>query len=347
MRWRRALPAAFLLLVLDTLGWSLLEQRLQRSVARMTRTAAAAGWLIQADAPRRGGWPSAATLTFAAARITGPAARITGLDGLLQHGIDWSGRHIVVSLSPWHPRQISIMVQGTETVALSQLGSIRVWAQRVALRVPTRPGSHEARFDADILHLARQGVGSDDVLPGGLSVAALHARLRWINQPVRAQALDLALEDVALPRHGDGADPVIPHAKLDASLSGPPDRLLLRQAELSWPDASLTLSGDASLPGGGRCASIADGAFSLRIVGWDTLLERATASGRLDAAHAAAIRAVLSLIAAGRGAAEDPRAQSFRETQSLELPLALRGGLLSLGSIPLLRLSEPVGAESP
>ena len=345
---------AGLLLAADTLAWLQMQRLLEGRMQRLAQDATRSGWQLDAASGRRGGWPFRADLTFAAPRAHGAASLLPG-------GITWSAERVTATLSPLHPRRLTILTDGIQTVSAGGAGatrdSLRLWSP-IRLHLPVGGTGHgdrrQASFDAAPLHLAFPGAGPDDVV----TIAGLRGSLRWTAQ---ARALTLALRGVSLP-HAAGAASVIPAAALELSLVGAPDgggnaadrlrawragggRLLLRQATMRWNDTSIDASGHATLDGNLR----PDGAFTVRITGADAMLDRLAQSGRIDAPTASAIRAVLGLISAARDAPPPGQAGTgdtrARQAQpALELPLALRAGQLSLGQIPLLRIPDLMGA---
>ena len=343
---------AGLLLAADTLAWLQLQRLLQGRIQRLVQDAAQSGWQFEAASERRGGWPFAAELTFA-------APRAHGADTLLPGGITWSGGRITATLSPLHPRRLTISSGGVQTVsaggARATRDSLRLWGP---IRLHLSAGdagqasseatsSRQASFEATPLHLALPGAGPDDVV----TVAGLHGTARWTTQ---AHALTLALNGISRP----GAASAIPAAALELSLVGAFDgggsaaerlrawragggRLLLRQATMRWADAGIEASGHAALDGNLQ----PDGAFTVRITGADAMLDRLARSGRINSSTASAIRAVLGLIAAARDAPQPGRSGANDATaRPLALPLALHAGQLSLGRIPLLRIPDLPGA---
>ena len=226
--------------------------------------------------------------------------------------------------------------------------SLRFWGSGMALRLPLAGDSSDpVLLDVRALHLAFPGAGPDEVV----TVGRLHGILR---RTAEARALTLAMHDIAIPQ-ADGLMMIgqIPDAALELSLIGPAgqddsladrrriwqagaERLLLRQAVLDWPDTRIETSGQATLDGNLQ----PDGRLAVRVTGADALLDRLAQSGRVSPSAVSAVRAVLGLIAAGRGSPDGT------DRHPLELWLTLHGGLLSLGQIPLLRIPWPFPAAA-
>lgn len=346
---RRPLVAVMLLtgllLAADTLAWLQMQRLLEHRLRILAQDAARSGWQLEVASEQRGGWPAAAELTLA-------APRMHGAETLWPGGITWSAERITASLSPLHPRHVTIHAAGTQTVsaggATSTRDSLRFWSAGTALHLPAAAadGAGETAFDAAALHLALPGDGAGDVV----TVAGLHGTIRWNRQ---ALALALALRGIDLPRgRRITGQTVIPAASLELSLVGRlgsgggvadrlrawragQGRLLLRQLAVQWSDAGITASGQATLDGNLQ----PDGGFTVRITGADAMLDKLAQSGRIDPPAASAIRAVLGLISAAQ---DVPRPGDARRL--LELPLSLHAGLLSLGQIPLLRIPAPTAA---
>ena len=359
-----ALLLAVLLLATDTLAWLQMQRLLDHRLRLLVQDAARSGWQFEAASEHRGGWPLRAELVLDAPRLQGGGGRQGG-------DIVWSGERITASVSPLHPGALSIAATGTQTLSAadatrpgSTLGnSVRFWGGlRLRLPADAANGTGRAGFDAAALHVAFPGAGPDDVV----TIAGLRGTVRWTRQ---ARALTLDLRGVALPRRrGVAAGPMIPAAALELSLIGPlaggvdswragGGRVLLRQAAATWSDGGIEASGQAMLDGNLR----PDGSFIVQITGANAMLDRLAQSGWIEPSAASAVRAVLGLIAAARGDPQaatggnpqaatggDPQAAARGDPQAagsrrpLELPLTLRGGLLSLGQIPLLRVPSPM-----
>ncbi|WP_428394070.1 DUF2125 domain-containing protein [Lichenicoccus sp.] len=315
-----ALVLAGLLLAADSLLWLRMQRMLSQRLEALRDTAASHGWRLEIAQGGRGGWPWAATLDL-------PLVRLRGAPALLPTTITWSGERLIVSLSLAHPRRMTVLAHGTQTLSFGDRGDlprVRFWGGEIALHLPAwSHQSHVATFDARALHVARAGAGPDDVL----TAASLAGSVRWTAD---AQAVRLAVDAIGLPRDaGTATSQVVPGVTLAASLSGD-GRLLLQEAALRWKDAQVILSGAATLPRGGN------GAFSVHIVGADALLSMAATAGILTPRAASTARAVLALITSAGGVATGPVV-----LPPLDLPLGLHDGVLSLGRIPLLRLPSP------
>ena len=312
-----ALTLGCLLLAADSLLWLRMQRMLAQRLEAVQGAAAHQGWRLEIAQGGRGGWPWAATLNLPVVRLRGDAA-------LLPATITWSGERLIVSLSLAHPRRITVVARGVQTLSFGGFGGmprVRFWGADMALHLPAwSQRGHVATFDARALHVAFAGAGPDDVLTAG----SLAGNVRWT---AHAQAVGFALDAIGLPRDaGAATGQVVPSAALTASLSAD-GRLLLQEAALHWTDARVILSGAATLPRGGN------GAFSVRIVGADALLSMAATAGILTPQAASTARAVLALIASAGGAAAGQAV-----LPPLDLPLGLHDGVLALGRIPLLRL---------
>ena len=329
-RW---LLLACLLLGADLLGWLQLQHLLDRRLAELLRQAHASGWQLEAAASRRGGLPFAATLTLAAPRLQGGRGLLPGLPD----GLSWTAERVTVSLSPLHPRRITILPGGMQVISAAGgatvLGhSVRLWARRLRLELPASDDAAggELRLVAGALSLVPPGAGSERVL----TVGTLRGRLRWTGT---ARAATLALRELELPQgHGPGFS--IPQAALELSLigSGTARRLLLPQAALRWNGAVIGASGQLRLDAPVQ----PEGSFVVHLAGADRLLDGLAASRWISPPTLAAMRAVLGLI----GQAQDARGGGAPAGPApVELPLTVHAGLLSLGRIPLLQL-PPVAA---
>ena len=333
---------ACLLLGLDLLGWLQLQRLLDRRLAGLVQQAQRSGWQLEVAASRRGGWPLAATLTLAAPRLRGGSGLLPGLPA----GVSWSAERVTVSLSPLHPRRITILPGGMQVIAAagaSGLGdSVRLWARRMRLDLPAadRAAGGEVRLSAGALHLALPGAGTGQVV----TVGELHGTLRWTGN---ARATTLAFHKVDLPYAGSPGLS-IPRAAVEMSLigSGVANRLLLRQAALRWNGAMIDASGQIRLDQ----RSQPEGSFILLVAGADRLLDGLSSCRRISPSTLGAIRAVLGLIGQAQDAAPPngtaPAGLPPAGLPPIELPLTLRARVLSLGRIPLLQLPRLDGPNA-
>ncbi len=334
-RRRRRRAAAWLLLAclllgLDLLGWLQLQRLLDRRLADLVRQAQRSGWQFEVAGSRRGGWPLGATLTLAAPRLQGGSGLLPGLPA----GLSWSAERVTVSLSPLHPRRVTILPGGVQVIApaghgASALGdSLRLWGRRMRLELPAGDDATggAARLAAGGLRLVMPGAGQV------VRVGALRGTLRWTGA---ARAANLVLDRLDLgPARGCG--PWVPHAALELSLigSGASGRMLLRQAALRWSGAMIDASGQARLDARSR----AEGSFVVQVAGADRLLDGLAGCGRIGDSTREAMQAVLGLIGQARDDGPAGATATAGLPPAITLPLTLNAGLLSLGHIPLLQL---------
>ena len=328
----RALVAAAMLLATvlvgcDTLLWFRLERELDHRLDRFVRDARADGWRFSAGPGSRGGWPLSATLV-----LRQPSLRRPGPDPGGPDAFAWSGEAVILSLSPWHPARATVLALGTQSLSVVPNGAmpvpLRFWGARVALLLPEK--GHRVALEAEALHVALPGSGPDDVA----EVAGASGQLRWTADPGAASAtLSLALRDVALPIALGRKGRVVQHARLEAELDGgragpatrwphPGAAIRLGEASLEWDGDCAALSGEAVLSPDGT----ASGTFSLSVDDAGRLLSKLRDARLLSPGAAVAAQAVAGLVA------------DATPGSRLQLPLRLRGGLLGLGDIPLLRL---------
>ncbi|WP_428376175.1 DUF2125 domain-containing protein [Lichenicoccus sp.] len=341
-RLRAPLALALLLLGADTLGWLYAQHVLDRRLMRLQAQASEAGWRFDALSMARGGWPLAATRRFEEPGLY-PGGRLGGLSG----GAVWSASRLTAAISVLHPSEMTLRLGGGQVIATTTIATtgshpapdlrqaLRFRGDDVTLAIPLGTRPRQLRLHATRLRVA---------FPAGLGLAPLRVRrlegsLRWTGA---AAALSIASQDLDLAAGAAGPGLAVDTGALELSLVGPlaakgagwadrlrawrdkDGRLIVTRAALLWPDARLALAGNAALDGNLR----PDGAFSLRIVGADALVERSVRAGLLSAAQATSIRAILGLVAA----ATDTRQGSG----SITLPLDLHAGTLALGRIPLL-----------
>ncbi|SMX31623.1 DUF2125 domain-containing protein [Actibacterium lipolyticum] len=130
---------------------------------------------------------------------------------------------------------------------------------------------------------------------------------------------------------GRAAPAVIEQLKLDAALGfdrpldrfaleGTPaqiNRIELKHTRVQWGDMALRANGDLDVDRAGNL----DGSITLGITNWKQVLTLAVNGGLIPQRQAKQIERGLALLSANR--------------DTLELPLNLRGGVMSLGPIPL------------
>ena len=332
LRLRAVLAAAMVLATVlvgcDTVLWFRLEREMDHRLDRFIRTARAEGWRFSARAGGRGGWPLSATLVLRRPSLRYPAPDPGGEDVLA-----WSGEAVVLSLSPWRPARATVLALGTQDLSVVPNGGLpmplRFWGARIALLLPgAADRTGRVALEADALHVALPGAGPDDVV----ELAGAAGELRW-SADRKAASAALSLREVALPAGlGRRQGRVVQDARLNASLdepAGPPGPWLRPGAAIRLGEASLDWDGDRAALSGRIVLSrdgTPSGTLSLSVYDAGRMVSKLCRAGLLSPGAAVVAQAVTGLVGA---ASPGP---------GLHLPLTLRGGLLGLGEIPLLRI---------
>lgn len=341
-----ALPVLVALLILGAAwsalwywasGYMLQEWRHQLQLLR------AQGVQVEAGTPVRAGWPTALGLDVPEVRADVPDTEFPG-------GVAWTAQRLAVRIEALHPATLLFLPDGAQSLRLGALPAMPYVASALRIAAPLLDGGAGGRWP--VLLRARQlrteaaaGAvgGSAQAWPVVLTgvAARLEAGRSVFVQAERIEAPGLAkLPPVApflleaglteppppSPAAADGADPLHRLARWrDAG-----GALLLRRLELRWGSMDASAEGRAGLDE--RLQPTAEGKARLRgaAEGVSTL----AAAGYLNPGQATAMRAMLGLLArpptnGGGGPAE------------AELPFSLRDGILSMGRMPLARVTFP------
>src|SRR6478736_7374081 len=110
--WIVLLAVLLLLLAADTLYWQIAVRHLEDGFAAWVAQQRAAGWTEANQAPARGGWPLAATLTVPTISLAGGSPDIPG-------GMAWSAERLVLSVALPRPDQLRIAAEGRQRLRIS------------------------------------------------------------------------------------------------------------------------------------------------------------------------------------------------------------------------------------
>jgi len=343
-RIRRGLAALILLLILLGAAWTgvwfIVAGRLADHLAAWEQQQKAEGWVITHGAPRRTGWPMAAGISL-------PDYSATGGANILPGGLTWNAQALTLALDIRHPNDLFLGVTGREQIRIATAAPVPFQATRLIGRVEILAGDQPGLVQ---LHATGVLVAIDDA---ALSVTDINAALR---ADATADAEHDALI-VAASASGIGLPPRLTHGlgssvktfAFDAAVSGPvplaggaPDPIATANG---WRDAggSLTLrrlhldDGPLSLDAQGRFQLDAMlkpvGDLMLHAVGLNASLDRMAAARDIPHSVAVAVKAMLGLLIT-------PANTLSPEKAPLDATLSLRAGLIRLGAIPLLRLSD-------
>ncbi len=140
--WIILLAVPLLLVAADTLYWQIAVRNLEDGFAAWVAEQRAAGWTEANQAPVRGGWPLAATLTVPAVSLAGGSPDIPG-------GLAWSADRLVLRVALPRPGQLQIAAEGTQRLRFAGNPEVPYTADQLRCRaaaagcaVAAIPGCH-------------------------------------------------------------------------------------------------------------------------------------------------------------------------------------------------------------
>lgn len=337
MRFRRwawivSLAVVVTLGTAATVTWYLATRHLVQAFADWQAGLRRAGWQVDAGEPVAGGWPYAATATF-------PAVAISDRGSMVPGGFDWRVASVTLRVYAWHPLTLVASLSGTQSLAA---GAVRggYTAEQMVLAMPLDSTAPVQSADVTI---ARLRVGN-----GGME--SLHALLTFYAPAApdgSTVTMSAGAESIALS--GEAArllGPQISRIRVEAGVSGtlvpgrdPKDAasiwrasggaLHIRDLQLDWGPLDLSASGTLALDQNLQL----QGDGTAHAVGYAETLDALATRGVLTHAAATASKAVLSLLASypPNGAAP-----------SVDVPLALKDGVVAMHQVPLMRLPQIV-----
>ncbi len=330
-------PLVVVLALLVILGgasfalWWVAVSRLEAGLADFAAQARAQGWTVTVAATQGAGWPLAAELVLTDMTVTAGADVLPG-------GAVWRAQRAVLHVSPLAPEVLELRVPGVQHLRLFGSEAAHFAAARFTLSTQLRqPGA--LTLDAADLRFAPPWEG----MKVGLLTA--HA------DP--SGSFGVTTEAIALPPAPPPAlGPHIASATLQGTLRGalPPlspapaeraaawqregGRVELAQLAVGWGPLGVTGNATLSLDSALQPA----GTATLRVVGYDEALAALTAGGVVSGHAAQAIGAVLGLMAQAPEGGGAPQ---------VALPVALDGGALTVGRIPVGRVPKLVWSSAP
>ncbi|MDQ2801629.1 MAG: DUF2125 domain-containing protein [Pseudomonadota bacterium] len=314
MTKRRLLVTALIVLVALHAGlWFWATARLRDGYAEWADARRAEGWTITNEPPRRAGWPLAAALIV-------PHPVIDGGE------IAWRAGQMQLRLTPWHPRVLDIIPQGTEHVRLGALPVLAIAGPVVAhIRLD---GSLPPEIDGTGIRLAASGAM--------VTCTSLHATARGTSLHAEARGIVLS-QDRSWPLGSTIASfemaatstgPIAPASSAStarqqvARWRDAGGRVVISAASLHWGPLAAHGTGSASLDAQLQPAADA----TLQLDGWQKALGVLEQGGTVSSGTALAVHAVLGLFARatpGGGVA---------------LPVSLANGLVRAGGVPVARI---------
>ena len=313
--------------------WFWWAGQLERGIAQWRAQQRLEGYEITFGGPAIDGFPLAHV-----ARFDGPAVRAPD-------GARWHGPALTARAALWDPRTIEISFAGRhilERLSAGRLDSATVDSQEAAgvlrLRSDGRLESAAAaveelevladplgRFASGILRLS---LAPDyDANAGGLLGHAFSVETSALELPAALAApLDPAAERIVAIGRLEG---LIPQTEPRLALSAWRDSggaVELERIEVDWAPLALTASGRLTLDERLR----PEGQLAARIAGLPELLDRLAEQGLMAANQVANTKLAIRVFA---GELDD------KGRPVLTAPIILRAGLLSLGPLPLARIS--------
>src|SRR5689334_20296072 len=108
--WMILLAAPVVVLGADAIYWRIATRNLEDGFAAWVSARRAAGWTVQHQAPTRGGWPLAATLTVPGMMLSSAGEEPVSLR--------WSAERMVLRVVLMQPNQLEIAPQGQQRLGL-------------------------------------------------------------------------------------------------------------------------------------------------------------------------------------------------------------------------------------
>jgi hypothetical protein len=321
----------------DQLLWVSGTHALVAGLDRWETQARAQGWTISEGSRFTSGWPFVACVTLSDVATAGGQHVFPG-------GVAWKTDRLTLSVSLAAPFTLSVTPEGQEMVRLSHMKSIVLNADHIAAEVPLRQqGGGEGTIVAKGVTAGVAGSGHPQDVR--LESLRLHLNLREGDPGGSVAELTFAAMGIGLPDIGRwplGAtvaatggtvlfsSPELPggrgpHGEVSAWRDGG-GKVSLHGISLRW--GPLGLRGEAQLslddrlqPAGSGTADVSGAAAAL-----DALVDAEVIAPGIGATG----KAVLSVMPSAPGG------------DGLRLPFGLRGSTLSVGPIPLVRLSDIV-----
>jgi hypothetical protein len=318
----------------DTAAWYWATARIAEGFAAWEQARRAEGWTVQSGPALRAGWPLSASVVV-------PRLTLSFVPQAGEPRVTWRAERLIVGVRADAPDQLRLRPLGAQSVALGDGAVLAYRADFLLATVPLEAGTRVGTATA----LAR-GLRSGDAAAGP-AIGSARLRLRWdetagahrtaasLRVDVRAVRLPagvrwpLGRRVAAFALHGTLDGPVPPPGDLTARVRAwqhSDGRMVLHHMDLRWGPLSASLEArlglDASLQPMGTGQAM--------VSGYAQALDTLAANGALPNDAALAGKAMLSVMATPPGADGAPA--------EITLPLTLKGGVLSLRGVPLLRL---------
>lgn len=309
-RWAVAGGVCLLLLAADTAAWWVACGQVEAGLGQAIGAAGRDGWTVTAGETRWRGWPLAALVERAAVSVRGDAM-------VFPAGLAWSAERMAFRVSAWAPTRLDVAVSGQQTLAVDGSEAVGVRAARFDVAIDLRGQAParaslagvEATLPGGVLGAERLAV---ELLPGAVAVSAAVVTLPGARIP--------AIETV---RFTAGVSPALVARESAAAWRDAGGRVTVVDGSVRWAGLAATGSGSGGLDG----ALQPEGDLSVAATGAPALLDALAQAGVMAPAAAVAAKAVLSILAAPARGGPVP------------LPVSLRGGLLTVAGIGLVRFA--------
>lgn len=326
------------LLAADSVVWWLAGRKLEATFAAWVQQRRAQGLTVAFGAERLTGWPGAAVLRVEGFSLAGQSAALPG-------EVTWHvpELRLVFRLRP--PWRLAIIPVGVEHLRAFGGPELTLAASRLVARLPLEgpprllvagkdvrvgPATLAPRFaTVDALSVT----ATPEEVPADGGHVAGHGRVR-----MEARGIDLAQDLFG------GHTLRIAVLSADIALLGPPPRGPdWVQSLTHWRDAGgmiacrefSLVSGPLAIGGSARLGLDSglqpSGQAQARIVGFEAALDALAKHGVINDGEAAAAKAVLMLLARPSHEGGPPQ---------VDVPIRLKGGTVSVGRIPLVRVPK-------
>ena len=328
--------------VVDTIAWAVATARLQNSLVTLRDQMQSDGWRVESGATTRRGWPFAATLAVTAASIEGGEKAVPG-------GVAWRTDRVELEVSWLHPRTLHIRPEGQELLRVSQAPAIVFSAEMLDALVPLgfgRPRTLDLKAASLIGGLARSG-HPQDVRIGSLAIHLELPHASDASNATLAAQLTVSAKQVALPGYealaarchdlgvfGGRATSFLPRLTGSRPLEQATawrdggGAITVRSLDVRWgpldAQLNLDLGLDSRLQPSGRGHAV--------LAGYNEALDALAGGGSISPGLSTTAKAVLGLMAL--------KPSESQKSGAIDLPFALKDSTVSVGRIPLARLSD-------